>query len=134
MKRALQHIFINGFALFIASHLFSGLILRGGFATLVVGGFLLAVGFKILKPILNIITLPFNILTLGLFSIFTIAFILFLVTIVYPQIQVRAFHFQGLSVGGLEIHPFPVSLLLSYIIISGTIYLTTKIILSVFEK
>lgn len=134
MKKAFQHVFLNGFALFIASQIFSGLILKGGFMTLVIGGILLALGFKILKPILGIITLPFNILTLGLFSIFTIAFILFLVTLVYSQIQVRAFYFQGVNFGGVEIHPFSVSLLLSYIIISGTIYLITKTLLSLFGK
>jgi len=133
MKGILRNIALNGVALYTTSLLFDGLVLRDGITTLIMGGLLLAVGFKILKPVLTIITLPFNILTLGLFSSCIIAFILFLTTLVYPQIVVRPFFFRGLSFGGVEIHPFEVSLLLSYFIVSVTIYLTTKLIDWVFN-
>ncbi len=133
MKGAVKHIFLYAFALFITSSMFDGLTLSGGFQTLLIGGILLAIGFKILRPVINIITLPFNMITFGLFSILTTAFILFLITLVYPSIHVAPFYFHGFNSFGVEIHPFQVTLLLSYVIISATIYLITKIMLSLFD-
>jgi putative membrane protein len=108
--------------------IFSGLVLHGGLQTLIVGGILLTIGFKLLKPILSVISLPFNLLTLGLFSVVIIAFIIFLITLIYPPIEIRAFTFPGVVIWGVEIHKFYVTSLLSYILISVTIYLITKLI------
>ena len=77
---------------------------------------------------------PFNLLSLGLFSVLITAFILFLITLIYPPIEVKPFNFTGLSLWGIEIHKFYVSLLLSYILISVTIYLITKLIFWLFHK
>ncbi len=128
MKGIIRNIALNAVALYSTSLIFEGLKLTDGISTLVMGGLLLAVGFKILKPVLSIIALPFQLLTLGLFSSCIIAFILFLITLIYPQIIVRPFFFKGFEFGGIEIHSFQVSLLLSYFIISVTIYLITKLV------
>jgi len=73
-------------------------------------------------------------LSLGLFSIFITAFILFLITLIFPSIDVKPFTFYGISFWGIEIHKFYVSLLLSYCLISVTIYLITKVINWLFGK
>jgi putative membrane protein len=128
MKTILRNVLLYAFSLYLTSQLFEGLVLHEGMRTLIIGGILLAIGFNILKPILSIISLPFNLLTLGLFSILIIAFILFLITLIYPSIEVRAFTFSGISIWGIEVHKFYVSYLLSYCLISVTIYLITKLI------
>ena len=134
MRAILRNILLYAFALYVTKFIFSGLILHNGWETLFFGGILLAVGFKILKPIISIISLPFNLLSLGLFSIFIIAFIMFLITLIYPSIEVRPFTFTGISLLGIEIHKFYVSLILSYCLISATIYLITKVINWLFGK
>lgn len=134
MKGILRNVLLYAFALYITQIIFPGLVLHGGIRTLVVGGILLAIGFKILKPVLSIISLPFNLLSLGLFSVFITAFILFLITLIFPSIDVRPFNFYGISFWGIEIHKFYVSLLLSYCLISVTIYLITKVINWLFGK
>ncbi|MDO8270009.1 MAG: phage holin family protein [Candidatus Levybacteria bacterium] len=134
MKGILRNVLLYAFSLYLTQMLFSGLVLHNGIRTLIVGGILLAIGFKIIKPVLSIISLPFNMLTLGLFSIVILAFILFLITLIYPSIEVRPFTFTGFSFWGIEIHRFYVSLLLSYALISGTIYLITKFINWLFGK
>ena len=134
MRSILRNILLYSFSLYLTQTLFGGLVLHGGLQTLLVGGLLLAIGFKILKPILSVISLPFNMLSLGLFSIFIIAFILFLITLLLPAIDVRPFTFNGISFLGVEIHKFYVSLLLSYCLISVTIYLITKAINWLFGK
>lgn len=134
MRSILKNILLYAFALYITHLLFDGLILHGDLKTLIIGGLLLAIGFKILKPVLSIISLPFNILSLGLFSIFIIAFIVFLITLIYPAVEIRPFLFPRVSLWGLEIHSFKASLLLSYCIISATIYLITKSVDWLFGK
>ena len=134
MKGILRNVLLYAFALYLTQMIFSGLVLHGGIRTLVVGGILLAIGFKILKPVLSIISLPFNLLSLGFFSIFITAFILFLISLIFPAIDVRPFTFYGISFLGIEIHKFYVSLLLSYCLISVTIYLITKVINWLFGK
>lgn len=133
MKGIVRNIGLNAFSLYITSLIFDGLKLYGGPTTLIIGGLLLSIGFKILKPALSIIALPFQLLTLGLFSSCIIAFILFLITLIYTKIVVAPFFFEGFIFGGIEIHPFNVGLLLSYFIISVTIYLITKSIDWLFE-
>ncbi len=128
MKTILRNVLLYAFALYLTQMIFKGLVLHGGIKTLIIGGILLAIGFKVIKPILSIISLPFNLLSLGLFSVFITAFILFLITLIYPAIDVRPFTFYGISFWGIEIHKFYVSLLLSYVLISVTIYLITKLI------
>lgn len=134
MKSILRNILLYAFSLYITQIFFSGLIIHGGFKTFFIGGILLAIGFKILKPILSIISLPFNIITLGAFSVIIIAFIMFIITLIYPQIEIRPFTFEGISLWGVEIHKFYVTSILSYILISVTIYLTTKVINWLFGK
>jgi len=128
MRSILRNVLLYAFALYITQMIFSGLVLHGGLQTLIVGGILLTIGFKLLKPILSVISLPFNLLTLGLFSVVIIAFIIFLITLIYPPIEIRAFTFPGVVIWGVEIHKFYVTSLLSYILISVTIYLITKLI------
>lgn len=134
MRAILKNILLYAFALYITQMIFTGLVLHGGFRTLFIGGILLAIGFKILKPVLSIISLPFNLISLGLFSILIIAFIMFLITLVYPPIEIRAFTFTGIEFWGIEVHKFYVTNLLSYILISVTIYLITKAINWLFGK
>lgn len=134
MKGILRNVLLYAFALYVTQMLFEGLVLHGSIRTLIVGGILLAIGFKVIKPVLAIISLPFNMLSLGLFSVLIISFILFLITLIYPSIEVRPFTFSGVSFWGIEVHRFYVSLLLSYVLISVTIYLITKFINWLFGK
>ncbi len=133
MKGFFQEIFINVIALHIVMYLFTGLSISGGFWSIVVASILLTVGFRVLRPVLNIITLPLNVITFGLFQLLTIAFIVFLITLIYPQLIISAFEFQGLQFFGIIIQRFYVTLFLSYIIISGTIYFVNKAIVWLFD-
>lgn len=134
MKGIFRNVLLYAFTLYLTELMFDGLVVHGELKNLLIGGLFLAVGFKILKPVLSIIALPFNMISLGLFSILIISFILFLITLVYPPIEVRPFTFSGIQFWGIEIHRFYVSPLLSYVFISGTIYLTSKFISWLFDR
>lgn len=100
MKTIMRSIAIYLFALYFIPQIVPGFTIDGGLQTLLIGAIVLALMFLILKPILNIISFPVNMVTLGLFSIITNAFILYLLTILVPNITVQPFtyprmHFYG---------------------------------------
>src|ERR1700733_1357891 len=111
MRTVLRSIGIYLLALYFMPLIVPGFTIEGGFMTLLVGAVVLALMFLILKPILNIISFPVNMLTLGLFSIITNAFILYLLTILVPNITVQPFtypeaHFYGFITPRLEFNTF----------------------------
>lgn len=97
VKGILKRIISYSVALFLVSQFLSGLKISGGFATYIIAGIVLSILFMIVKPILSLVTLPLNILTLGLFSFVINAIILYLLTIIAPNISVSAFVFKGFS-------------------------------------
>src|SRR3989338_5484897 len=95
MKTILRNTATYGLGLFFLSLINEGLIIQGGFNTYVIGGLVLCLLFMIVKPILKILSLPLNLVTLGLFSFLTNTIILYLATILVPQIKISSFTFSG---------------------------------------
>lgn len=95
--------------LFVTAQALEGVRVNGGLVTYIIGGIVLSVLFLLIKPILSIITLPLNIITLGLFSFLTNAIILYLLTILIPNISISAFKFSGFSFWGFVIPQFSIN-------------------------
>ncbi len=103
MKGILKKTIFNAISLFILSQVITGVKINGGIQTLLFSGFILALLFKVLKPILNLFSLPLNMVTLGLFSFITNAILLYLLTIFVPNVIVSQFTFNGFSFAGFII-------------------------------
>ncbi len=97
MKSILRNTAIHTLALFLLPKIIPGVLVQGGITTLIFGGFVLTVIFLVLKPILNILSFPLNLLTLGLFSIITNSLLLYLLTIFVPGIIVHAFSYPRIE-------------------------------------
>lgn len=133
MKFFLQQFVICLTALFVASSLFSGLVIKGGMTQMLYDSALLVIGFMVVKPIINIIALPFNALTLGVFSIFSTVAVLFLLTLTDKNLSVQPFTFSGLTISGFSIPMFHLNIFLSYLLISVTIQLVYKFLMYLFD-
>ena len=83
--------FINIFALFLVSNIVSGIIITS-WRTLIVSAIVLSLINIYLKPIIKIIMLPVNFLTLGLFTLFINAFLLTIV-----ESLVKGFYIKNFS-------------------------------------
>ncbi|MBI2049485.1 phage holin family protein [Candidatus Roizmanbacteria bacterium] len=103
MRSILRNIAFYSFALFLTSQILNGVKITGGFATYLLGGAVLFILFLIVKPILSIITFPLHIATLGIFSFFVNAIILYLLTIIVPNIAIGRFIYPGFSFAGFII-------------------------------
>jgi len=88
--KIILHWLLRAVAVLITAYLLPGVILKSFFVALVVA---VVLGFfnTILKPILVVLTLPINILTLGLFTLVINAGLVLLASNVVPGFQVSDF-------------------------------------------
>lgn len=91
MKNFVVVTLINTFALFIVSSMLSGIIITS-WKTLIVSAIVLSLINIYLKPIIKIIMLPVNFLTLGLFTLFINAFLL-----EFVESLVKGFYIKNFS-------------------------------------
>ena len=128
MKTILRNTFVNAFSLFVASQVISGFRIAQGLQVLLIGGFILSLMSLIIRPVLTILTFPLNILTFGAFSFVVNAFILYLLTIFIPQIQITAFVFPGVSVIGFIIPKIAFNLYFAYVIAAFVLSFVTSFV------
>lgn len=128
MKGIVKNIVINAGSLYALSQLLAGVKVLGGIQTFLLAGIVFYLISFTIKPILQILTLPFNLATLGMFFIITNAILLYLLTVLVPQIIVSAFIFPGASVAGFVIPKIYFSTLFAYIISAFILSTITSII------
>lgn len=81
---------INVLAFYITSYLIPGMVING-WQTLLVIAVVWGILTTIIKPILIILTLPINILTLGLFTLVINAFLLLITSSIVPGFKIEGF-------------------------------------------
>lgn len=118
MKSFVRKVLFNSFSIFLISQAISGMKVSGGLATFLLGGLALTILFFILKPILSLLTLPLNIITLGMFSFVINVIIFYLLTVFVASITVSAFTFPGLSLAGFVVPSLYLNTLFSFVLIS----------------
>lgn len=90
MNPFLNQIILNGFLLLFIQHLFKNIIING-FVPLLLGAFILGVINAYVRPFFIILSLPINILTLGLFTFIINAFMLRLTAVLVPGFSISTF-------------------------------------------
>ncbi|MGH7774740.1 MAG: phage holin family protein [Candidatus Binatia bacterium] len=81
---------LNALALLLVAHLIQG-IRVSGFVAALIAAFVLGLLNALIKPILILLTLPLNVLTLGLFTFVINAFILWLAAALVPGFAIDRF-------------------------------------------
>jgi putative membrane protein len=118
MKSILRNLIFYSVALFLTAQILEGVKVSGGLIIYIIGGIALSLLFLLVKPILNIVTLPLNIITLGLFSFVANAIILYLLTVFVPNISISAFTFKGASLLGFIIPKIAINTFFAFIFAS----------------
>jgi putative membrane protein len=91
MLRFLTHIILNGFVLWLVAQFGIGLHFNGGPVDLLVLGLIFGLVNGLLKPVLQLLSLPFTILTLGLFALVVNAAMLGLTSALSPAYSIDGF-------------------------------------------
>lgn len=128
MKRLLRTLLLNIAAIFLVARLLPGLSYSNNFQVLITAAIALGLVNLVVRPIVKLVTLPINLLTLGVFSWAINVLMLYLVTRLVPGFSVSAFHFEGFNYQGLTIQPMEVGLLSSYILSSFIISILTSML------
>lgn len=115
MKSLLRSFLINTVAIFFTAKFITGLSYSDRLETLFWAGLGLTLVNLLAKPIIKLLTLPINLLTLGVFSWAIDVLMLYIVTLLVPGFSINAFQFLGFSRYGFVIPPFYVSTFLSFI-------------------
>lgn len=121
MKKLLRYFLINTVSLLAATHYVPGLLYSGGVRTLVIGGFAFTVINFLLVPMLKILFLPLNLLTLGLFSWLINVLALYALTTVVSGFYLvpytfEGFVYNGFSIPAVDLNTFMVAVVASFVI------------------
>lgn len=118
MKTVLRAILLNSLSIWLTSLISVGLTITGGIPTILMAGAVLFLIQNLIKPVLQIITLPFNVLTLGLFSWVVNIIVLYLLTLFIGEIRVSPFTFQGINYGDFVISKLEINQFSAFILAS----------------
>lgn len=118
MKPFFRNCLFNGFSLFFLSQILPGVKITGGFFTYIIGGVALTLLFIILRPILRILSLPLNLVTLGAFSFLTNVIIFYSLTVLVIGITISSFTFPGFSYAGFVIPAVGLNTLFAFIVVA----------------
>lgn len=133
MKKLLRSVVINIFALWLTTKLVAGFGYEGGEQTLAIAAVVFGVINLLIRPLIKLLLLPINLLTLGLLGWLVNVLMLYLLTILVSKIKLEAFEFPGFSYRGflvptLEISRFYCAVLTSFLIniVSGFLHWLAK--------
>ncbi len=121
VKGILRRLLFYTSSLFLTTIILSGVKVSGGMQAYIIAGIALTIMMFVLKPILTILSFPFNAITFGFFSIIVNAIILFLLTIFIPQITVNPFILSRISFLGFVIPAIALNKWFAFVVASLTI-------------
>lgn len=127
MRGLLRNFLINLGSLWVTSQILPGLIFQGGFKTLAIAAAVFMVINILIVPLLKIMFLPLNLLTLGLFSFAVNVLALYILTAAVPQFKIIPYHFPGTSLNGIVIPSMDLSVLYVAILASFMIGFSTHL-------
>lgn len=118
MKLFFRNCLFNAFSIFLLSAILPGVKVSGGLFTFLLGGVALTLLLVLLKPVLNLLALPFNIITLGMFSFISNIIIFYLLTVLVSGISITSFTFPGISYFGFVIPRIYLNTLFAFLIVA----------------
>lgn len=125
MKTLIRYYLINLGALWLTSTLVSGFVYEGGLPTLLKAALVFALINLILLPLLRILLLPLNLLTLGFFAWVTNVLALYFLVRIVPNLHLTSSYLPGMQVGGFSIQAISLSAFWTAVIASLVIGVVT---------
>ncbi|MFH1971833.1 MAG: phage holin family protein [Patescibacteria group bacterium] len=128
MKKILKHYVVDTVSLYLISQAVTGIIFENGIESLFLAGLGIALTSFLVKPIINLLLLPINLLTFGFFKWISSAITLYIVTLIVPGFKIYNFVFSGFASPWIDIPSLTLVQPLSFIAFSFLITAVTSII------
>lgn len=126
MKSLLRSYLITLGAIYLATIFIKGFIYQGGITTLLIGAAAFTVINWFVKPVVKILMLPFSLITLGLFSWIVNVLMLYLLTKIVTEMQIKEWLFSGMNIDGFIIPSYNFNILMTFIVTSFVIALVSN--------
>lgn len=130
MTHLLRIYFFNIFSLWLTSQILPTLVLPQGWQPLLVIGLVLTALTTFVAPVVKILMIPINFMTLGLATWLVHAVILYILTIIMPEVEIVPWTFSGGSWQGFVVPRVPLQFPAALVITS----LVMAFITSLFRK
>jgi uncharacterized membrane protein YvlD (DUF360 family) len=121
MKHLLRIFIFHVFALWSVKEIYPGFTVSGGLTSVFIAGLVLSLLMLIAKPILKVLFLPINFITFGIAGLFINVVIIYLLTLLMPEIIIRSYNFPGFSWAGFVIPSVNLSYIWSLLIVSALV-------------
>ncbi|OGY12160.1 MAG: hypothetical protein A3H88_03595 [Candidatus Blackburnbacteria bacterium RIFCSPLOWO2_02_FULL_44_9] len=128
MKRPLRSFFIHLLAIWLISKYLGGIDYGNNPQFLALGALALTAADMLLKPLLNLLLLPFNLVTLGFFRWISNVVTLYIATTLVRSFSVVPFVYPGLTSNLFIIPEIPFSPFAAYIAVAFFISLVTSFV------
>jgi putative membrane protein len=128
IRPIIKHFLINSVSIYLVSLAVSGIYFADGINTLLLAAVALTVAALVIKPVINILILPINLITFGLFRWVGFAIALYVVTLLVPTFKLLNFHFAGFSSYLFTIPAISIEGILAFIVFSFLISTIASII------
>lgn len=133
LKKIIKIFAIEVLALYVTNQVVKGLVFEEGIKTFFIASFALGVSAYLVRPVINLLILPLNLVTFGLFRWLSSAVALYLVTFAVNQFKIEKFFFAGYENIWFSIPRIEVSGFLAIILYSLTLSLLTSFLSWVFK-
>lgn len=118
MKPLFRSFLVNTASLWIVTQLIPALLVTDGLLGLLKGGAAFMIANLVLVPIIKVLLLPLNLLTVGLFAWLANVIALFLLIRAIPTFKLLPYHFPGATFGGITLSPMELSTFQTAILVS----------------
>jgi len=128
VKKLLRNYIIDTSTLYAASLIATGMSFNEGVKTILLAGLGVTIALKLVKPIINILLLPINLITFNLFKWISSSIAFYLVTLVVPGFIISGFYFAGIQTSWFDIPTLNFSGVLAYVAYSFTLSIISSVI------
>lgn len=118
MKKYARSIVTSLLAFGIIAYFYPGFNYHNNYVTLLLSGLIFALLTIFVKPILKILSLPFNLITFGLFSFLINIVLLYAVSYFIVDFRIIPFHFPGYTVSGFNLPAYDLTQFMSALVAS----------------
>ncbi|OGY18367.1 MAG: hypothetical protein A2900_04155 [Candidatus Chisholmbacteria bacterium RIFCSPLOWO2_01_FULL_50_28] len=129
MKSLLRSFIISLASLQSAILLIPGVSNNGGTKSLVLATLVLGLMNRLIRPLISLLLLPVNLITMGAFRWIVNVMVLFLLTLAVSQIKITSFTFPGYTFRGFVMPELEVTKFWTLVVASLTISLTSSFLI-----
>lgn len=133
MHSLIVRILATAISLFSASYFIAGFQVQNTWQAYLLAGLVFVVFSSIIKPIVKLLMLPINLLTLGFLRWLTNVLVLYLFDILYTGVTISGYSFSGFTSSIISLPPRPISLFWTLALSSLVISLTYSLVSTLFH-